>query len=273
MVKKERISKWKRKKKMNETKTRRRAELCKFTRERCGALGNRFPAVFFVSHSYVLRKYTHVSAGELSLRFSFHSFFCGWWICLQFWTEFVIHIWDTLESLIQSLPVLTCLYGFEFSCLRKLAKCLYALLPKVLIQRRKFLAAWFGWFLLKTLATKPEFPRWLPKRSFIYLRCCYRMDCLEAYRAWKRQKSFLKPMKRRATSDSKGSKRLPDPWLDPDFDPKDALGLNWWRKCLIFRQPNQSDGKMCFCSFSLDIAFFSMRRKIASTLFFCARSM
>ena len=30
---------------------------------------------------------------------------------------------------------------------------------------------------------------------------------------------------------------------------------------------------MCFCSCTLDIAFFSMRRKIASILFFCARLM
>ena len=50
----------------------------------------------------------------------------------------------------------------------------------------------------------------------------------EAYRAWKRQKRILKPGKRRATSDSdsKGSKKLPDPRLDPDFDSKDPLGLS-----------------------------------------------
>ena len=51
---------------------------------------------------------------------------------------------------------------------------------------------------------------------------------LEAYRAWKRQKRILNPRKRRATSDSdsKGSKKLPDPRLDPDFDSKDPLGLS-----------------------------------------------
>ena len=50
----------------------------------------------------------------------------------------------------------------------------------------------------------------------------------EAYRAWKRQKRTLRPRKRRATSDSdsKGSKKLPDPRLDPDFDSKDPLGLS-----------------------------------------------
>ena len=49
----------------------------------------------------------------------------------------------------------------------------------------------------------------------------------EAYRAWKRQKRILKPRKRRATSDSdsKGSKKLPDPRLDLDFDSKDPFGL------------------------------------------------
>ena len=49
----------------------------------------------------------------------------------------------------------------------------------------------------------------------------------EAYRAWKRQKRVLKLRKRRATSDSKGSKKLPDPRFDPEFDPKDPLGLSW----------------------------------------------
>ena len=49
---------------------------------------------------------------------------------------------------------------------------------------------------------------------------------LEAYRAWKRQKCVLKPRKRRSTSDSKGSKTLPDPRFDPDFDPKNFLGLS-----------------------------------------------
>ena len=50
----------------------------------------------------------------------------------------------------------------------------------------------------------------------------------EAYRAWKRQKHILKPKKWRVTSDSdsKGSKKLPDPRLDPDFDSKDPLGLS-----------------------------------------------
>ena len=48
----------------------------------------------------------------------------------------------------------------------------------------------------------------------------------EAHRAWKRQKRVLKPMKRRATSDSKVSKKLPDPRFDPDFDPEDLLGLS-----------------------------------------------
>ena len=49
-----------------------------------------------------------------------------------------------------------------------------------------------------------------------------------AYRAWKRQKRILKPRKRRATSDSdsKESKKLPDPRLDPDFDLKDLLSLS-----------------------------------------------
>ena len=44
----------------------------------------------------------------------------------------------------------------------------------------------------------------------------------EAYRAWKRQKRILKPGKRQATSgsNSKGSKKLPDPRLNPDFDSK-----------------------------------------------------
>ena len=49
----------------------------------------------------------------------------------------------------------------------------------------------------------------------------------EAYRDWKRQKRVLRPRKRRATSDSKGSKKLPDPRFDPDFDPKDPLGISW----------------------------------------------
>ena len=50
----------------------------------------------------------------------------------------------------------------------------------------------------------------------------------EACGAWKRQKRILKPRKRRVTSDSdsKGSKKLPDPRLDPDFDSKDPLGLS-----------------------------------------------
>ena len=61
----------------------------------------------------------------------------------------------------------------------------------------------------------------------------------EAYRAWKRQKRFLKPRKRQATSDSdsKGSKKLPDPKLDPDFDSKDPLGLSQWS--LIFKSVNR----------------------------------
>ena len=49
---------------------------------------------------------------------------------------------------------------------------------------------------------------------------------LEAHRAWKRQKRFIKPRKRRAPSDSKGSKKLPDPRLDPDFDSKNPLVLS-----------------------------------------------
>ena len=50
----------------------------------------------------------------------------------------------------------------------------------------------------------------------------------DAYRAWKQQKRILKPRKRRATSDSdsKGSKKLPDPRIDADFDSKDPLGLS-----------------------------------------------
>ena len=57
----------------------------------------------------------------------------------------------------------------------------------------------------------------------------------EAYR----QKRILKPRKRRATSDSdsKGSKKLPDPRLDPDFDSKDPLGLSRWS--LIFKSVNK----------------------------------
>ena len=47
----------------------------------------------------------------------------------------------------------------------------------------------------------------------------------EAYRAWKRQKRFLKLRKWRATSDSKGSKKHPDTRFNPDFDPKDPLVL------------------------------------------------
>ena len=61
----------------------------------------------------------------------------------------------------------------------------------------------------------------------------------EAYRAWKRQKRVLKPRKRRATSDSKGSKKLPDPRFDPDFDLKDPLGLSWWS--LIFKSVNHKN--------------------------------
>ena len=48
----------------------------------------------------------------------------------------------------------------------------------------------------------------------------------EAYRAWKRQERVLKPLKRRATSDSKGSKKPPDLRLDPEFDSKDPFGLS-----------------------------------------------
>ena len=53
-------------------------------------------------------------------------------------------------------------------------------------------------------------------------------ELLEAYRAWKQEKRILKPRKRRATSDSdsKGSKKLPDPRLDADFDSKDPSGLS-----------------------------------------------
>ena len=47
-----------------------------------------------------------------------------------------------------------------------------------------------------------------------------------AYRAWKRQKRVLKTRKRRATSDSKGPKNISDPRFNPDFDPKDPLGLS-----------------------------------------------
>ena len=51
---------------------------------------------------------------------------------------------------------------------------------------------------------------------------------LEACRTWKRQKLILKPRKRWATSDSdsKGSKKLPDPRLDPDYDSKDPLSFS-----------------------------------------------
>ena len=50
----------------------------------------------------------------------------------------------------------------------------------------------------------------------------------EAYRAWKRQMRISKPRKRQATSDSdsKGSKKPPDPRLDTDFDSKDPFGLS-----------------------------------------------
>ena len=48
----------------------------------------------------------------------------------------------------------------------------------------------------------------------------------EAYRAWKRQKRVLKPRKRPANSDSKGSKKPPDTRFDPDLDPKDLFGLS-----------------------------------------------
>ena len=50
----------------------------------------------------------------------------------------------------------------------------------------------------------------------------------EAYRAWNRQMRVLKPRKRRAISDSKGSKKFPDPRFDLDFDPKDPLGPSRW---------------------------------------------
>ena len=61
----------------------------------------------------------------------------------------------------------------------------------------------------------------------------------DTYRALKRQKRIWKPRKRRATSDSdsKGSKKLPDPRLDPDFDSKDPLGLSWWSP--IFKSVNK----------------------------------
>ena len=49
----------------------------------------------------------------------------------------------------------------------------------------------------------------------------------KAHRAWKRQKRVLKPRKRRATSDSIEPKKRPDRRFDPDFDPKDPLGLSW----------------------------------------------
>ena len=48
----------------------------------------------------------------------------------------------------------------------------------------------------------------------------------DAYRAGKQQKRVLKSRKRRATSDLKGSKKLPDPRLGPVFDSKDSLGLS-----------------------------------------------
>ena len=123
----------------------------------------------------MLRQYTHVSAWELSL-FSYRS----WWVSLDFWIEFVIHNWDTLESLVQSLPVSNCIVCFtnaEHSGLSGLTKCLYALLPRVLLQRRSFLTAWFGWFLSKASATEPGIPGRLPERRFLCLRGCYRMDC------------------------------------------------------------------------------------------------
>ena len=69
-------------------------------------------------------------------------------------------------------------------------------------------------------------PGRLPERSFLCMRGCYRMDCRRLIELGS-DRSALKPRKRRETTDSKGSKKLPNPRLDPEFDSKDPLGLSW----------------------------------------------
>ena len=89
---------------------------------------------------------------------------------------------DTLKSLIPKFA------GFHlsrifyatnagFSRLRRITKCLHALLPRVLLKRRSLLTAWFGWCLSKASATEPGIPGRLPEKSFLCLRVGYRMDC------------------------------------------------------------------------------------------------
>ena len=69
-------------------------------------------------------------------------------------------------------------------------------------------------------------PRQIARKKLLLFEGLLPDGLSEAYRAWKRQNRVLKPRKPLATSDSKGSKKLPYPRLDPDFDSKDPLGLS-----------------------------------------------
>ena len=80
-------------------------------------------------------------------------------------------------------------------------------------------------------------PRQIARKKLPLFELTLPDGLLDAYRAWKRQKRVLKTRKRRATSDSKGPKTLPDPRLGPDFDSKDPLGLCRWS--LIFKSVNE----------------------------------
>ena len=90
----------------------------------------------------------------------------------------------------------------------------------------KFAHGWIRVIPLESLGDGARDPRKIARKKLPLFEGLLPDGLLETYRALKRQKLALKPKKRRATSHSKGSKKLLDPRFDPDFDPKVPVGLS-----------------------------------------------
>ena len=98
--------------------------------------------------------------------------------------------------------------------------------PKSPPQEEKFAHGMIRVITFESFGDVARDPRKIARKKLPLFDGLLRDGLSEAYGAWKRQKRVLMPKKRRATSDSKGSKKLLDPRFDPDFDPKDPLGLS-----------------------------------------------
>ena len=91
----------------------------------------------------------------------------------------------------------------------------------------KFHHGMIGVVLFESFGGRARDPRKIARKKLPLFEELILDGLADIYRAWKRQKRSLKLRKWRTTSDSKWSKKLPDPRFDPDFDPKDPLGLIW----------------------------------------------